>query len=163
MARAVQDKKSPGYLILLALALSALAGTLWAVSRPDEAPLARFRMFGPGSVFNTVYELTTEGTLITTRYSLSGKVLERRGGYFTAEPEDLRRPEVQSKLRAAMDLPIWQVEVYRSSSEKVTTDVPDRHVGRFYPELSEISYVSTAWQLLEEFEALWDSSQVVEQ
>lgn len=151
-----------------------------AFSGLGEETLVRFRMQGPGSVFNTEYVLRTDGVLETSRYALTGKLLERRrrvlqptddlwyrdlleqGGYFTADPEDLRLPEVQNKLGAVMDLPSWKVEVYRSGSETIVVDVPARYVGEFFPELSAIRYVTAAWQLLEEFQASWDDSQRVE-
>lgn len=140
--------------------------------------LVRFQTFGAGAVFNIVYELYSEGILVISRVHAGGRGLveQRRldldpldtrryldlleqGGYFTAPPEQLRRPEVLSKLGIAMDLPYWKIEVYRSHSEPVLIKVPARLAGEFHPELREIPYVATAWELLTEFDASWNRSE----
>lgn len=168
-----------GVPLLVSLLLAALA--LFAgVSASSSEMLVRFRMFGPGSTFNTVYELDADGVLHTSRYALSGEIMEKRAlslhaqdqdryqdllqeaGYLTADPESLRRPEVLAQLNALMDLPYWKIEVFRSGSDVVHVEVPDRYVGEFHPDLREIPYVRVAWQLLEEFEASWNRSEDVE-
>lgn len=146
----------------------------------DNQPLVRSQMLGPGSTFNTVYELTTDGVLRTSRYRLSGELLERRGlsleiseqdrfeellregGYLTAEASKLRRPEVQARLNAIVDLPHWRIEVFRVGSDVVHVEVPDKYVGEFYPELREVPYVRVAWELLAAFETKWTRSERVE-
>ncbi len=167
---------------LPALVLLLVAGFLLfsQVSASGDETLVRFQMFGPGSTFNAVYELTTDGVLRTSRYSLSGELLERRdlsldasdkgrvedllreAGYLTADPSDLRRPEVQAQLNAVMDLPHWKIEVHRAGSDVVQIEVPDKYVGEFHPELREVPYVRVAWELLAEFEASWNRSEKVE-
>lgn len=124
------------------------------VSAGDGEPLVRFQMLGPGSTFNTVYELEVD----RGRY----QDLLEEAGYFTADAQDLRRPEVLEQLDAVMDLPHWEIDVYRSESETVQVKVPDRYVGRFHPELGEIPYVRAAWHLLGEFEGSWNRSEKVE-
>lgn len=163
--------------------LAALGGFVMILSPlapQGGTPLVRFRMFGPGSVFNTVYELRTDAILETRRYALGGEPIETRqlslelvdddryrdllegSGYFTADPQDLSQPQVQNKLTALMDLPYWKIEVFREGSQPITIEIPDRYVGEFFPELATVPYVSAAWQLLAEFQAAWNASQRVD-
>jgi hypothetical protein len=164
-----------GSLLLLAL-LGIVA--LKSVSSPTGgATVARFAL--EGALFDTEYELRNGGVLVTNRYTVGGGLMERRqrvlpaaddahyrdllelGGYFSAEPESLRLPEVQRTLGALTDVSHWRIKVHRSRFEAVDVEVPVQAVGHFFPALAEVPYVAAAWELLDGFEASWDSSQQV--
>jgi hypothetical protein len=159
---------------LLVLALLGIVALKSVFSQTGGATVARFAI--GGALFDTEYELRHDGLLVTTR---NGALMERRqrvlpeadnahyrdllelGGYLTAEPESLRLPEVQRMLGALTDVSHWRIEVHRSPFEVVDVEVPVQAVGYFVPSLAEVPYVAAAWELLDEFEASWDSSQLV--
>jgi hypothetical protein len=159
---------------LLVLALLGVLALRSVFPQTGGATVARFAK--GGDLFDTEYELRNGGVLVTTRY---GALTERRqrvlpaadnahyrallelGGYFSAEPESLRLPEVQRTLGALTDVRHWRIKVHRSRFEAVDVEVPVQAVGYFVPSLAEVPYVAAAWELLDEFEASWDSSQQV--
>jgi hypothetical protein len=151
-----------------------------ALSQTAGELVISLEMSGPGATFSTVYELRTDGVLETRRYAPSGAIIERRqldlapadydryndllqaGGYSTATPENLRLATVEETIGRTMDLPHWRIRMHRSSSDVVFVEVPARYVLRYHPELAEVPYVSSAWELIEEFQGLWDASVKVE-
>lgn len=148
-------------------------------SQTEGKTLAVFTMDGPGAQFATIYELRDDGVLISTRRAVGGGVEQRQlvlapidkdryldlletGGYLTEAPQNLQLPGVQSKLGAVVDVPDWRIRVHRSPSEIVSVKVPAPVVGELYPSLNDVPYVAVAWQLIEEFENRWDSSEQVQ-
>jgi hypothetical protein len=162
---------------VLALVFLGLVALRSASSESGAQALAVFTT--DGGQFAKTYELRDDGVLESTRHPVGGRPERRQlllesidkdryldlletGGYLTEAPENLRLPEVQSKLGAVVDIPHWRVRVHRSPSEIISVEVPPPIAGRVFPELTDIPYVAVAWQLIEEFEDSWDRSQRVE-